>query len=306
MEHWFKGKQDNTALSRGAGGSELLQNDGVLAALERTIASAFGLSNKVEEETKTDRAYRHHFETVGRQMRPKLAISASKRLELCEDDAVLLAAGIEALHNASLVQDDMQDGALTRRDRPSVHNVFGPAVALSLTNRLIASAMTLIADASQGKQLVAAVNRAIQLTCEGQTRDLDPDGDHSVDGLMQTARLKSGPLFALSLELPLIAANHRESLATAHDAACRFGLGYQIFDDLKDREVDRLQVADANIVNALAREFGEALAMQKARELAEADLIQSVDQASKLPMGSGAALVELSNKLRANLVENSG
>lgn len=280
----------------------------LLDAVHRCVAQGFGMDREGSGQSRVAAAFRHHFETPGKQTRPTLAIEASRALGLDTNGAVGLAACIEALHNASLVQDDLQDGALERRGRPSAHSLFGKDVALGLATRLVSGAFVNLAEASRFFEpgfntgdlfasMTQRVHSGISETVDGQSDDLDPGVDCSAESLSRIARQKSGPLFALALELPLMAAGHTAALDRAREAACRLGLGYQIMDDLKDQQVDRLQPADANIVNALAQRYGPAEARHRAVEMACAELFESAQLASELPASSGAYLAKMADDL---------
>ncbi|MFO8027518.1 MAG: polyprenyl synthetase family protein [Opitutales bacterium] len=284
----------------------------LLEAVRRRIAEDFALDCGSAGQGRVDGAFLHHFEAPGKQTRPTLTIEASRALGLDAGVAVGFGACIEALHNASLVQDDLQDCALERRGRPSIHSLFGKDVALGLATRLVSAAFLSLSTASRllaspsgegelGVLATGRAHRAISETIDGQSRDLDPRADRSVENLLTIARQKSGPLFSLALELPLIAAGHLASLERAREAACRLGLGYQIIDDVKDRQIDRLQAADANIVNALAQSAGPDEACRQAIDLARSELARSRELAAGLPSSSGAHLRAMADDLLDHL-----
>jgi len=281
----------------------------VLTEVILEISSQFGLPPTISGESPIDSAFVHHFTKLGKQTRSTLALEASQKLGLSKHSSIALAACIEALHNASLVQDDYQDAALKRRGFASVHSLFGRDVALGLTLRLVSTAFVClkgIGDAQINSMLVQRMHESVGETVLGQTRDLNPNEDRSVESLLEIAQQKSGPLFALSLELPLIAAGYHELVETAHEAACRFGLGYQIIDDLKDRKIDRLQPTDANIANALVEQFGLTEGMSRARALAKKELRASVDLAHTLPSKSGMLLCTMAGELLVELEASHG
>jgi geranylgeranyl diphosphate synthase type II len=281
----------------------------VLAKVVLEISSQFGLPSTPSGESLIDSAFHHHFGQPGKQTRSSLALEASHKMGLSQTVSLSLAACIEALHNASLVQDDYQDSALKRRGFASVHSLFGRDVALGLTLRLVSTAFAClkgIGDARTNSLLIQRIHESVGETVLGQTRDLNPNENRSVESLLSIAKQKSGPLFALSLELPLIAAGFHQSAESAHEAACRFGLGYQIIDDLKDRKIDRLQPNDANIANALADRFGSNDGISQARALAEKELRTAIDLARTLPSESGRLLCTMAAELLAKIEASCG
>jgi geranylgeranyl diphosphate synthase type II len=195
------------------------------------------------------------------------------------------------------VQDDLQDNSRLRRGQASVAAKFGRDVALSLTDQLITTAFVCLSRVSQpGKLpfLISRINHAVSETVEGQTCELSGSLDgSSVERYLNAARKKSGPLFALSLELPLIFARHAEFLELAHEAACQFGLGYQILDDLKDQVSDLPGERSGNVVFALQKTDGSHSAEAKAAVMAQGFLQEASDRAESLPHDCGRSLIEL-------------
>ena len=247
-------------------------------------------------------AFRHHFDNKGKATRATASLLASDALGICKEDAVAMAAAVETLHNASLIQDDFQDGTLTRRGAPSVHALYGADVALGLGTQLTSSAFASLCSAGFGSKIPDMIRRihfAIGVTVSGQTSSSVSSTQHSVEELKCAARNKSGPLFALAVELPLIAAGYSSSLSKAHEAGCLFGLGYQILDDIKDREADALNPIDSNIVNALARSGIDTEAVSSAVLMAKTYLGRSSELFGELPCQCGGFLREYADRMIA-------
>lgn len=61
------------------------------------------------------------------------------------DALVIVANAIEYIHTASLIHDDMLDGAATRRTVPTIHTVYDNTMALAAGNRLLGTAFEQIA-----------------------------------------------------------------------------------------------------------------------------------------------------------------
>ncbi len=237
----------------------------------------------------------------------RLALACSSALGLDLASACALAASVECLHNASLVQDDLQDRSEIRRGQVPVAMKFGPDVALGLTNRLVSAAFVSITTdplLPSAAALIRQLHLAIAETVDGQTQELLGITDlDSINQRLNAAMKKSGPLFALSLELPLIAAGHHEHVDTAHQAALQFGLGYQIIDDLEDQASDAAVGSDGNIVLAIRAEHtGDPhTAEQRAARIARDAIENAATLASRLPMQSGMPLIHLIERQRSAL-----
>lgn len=245
-------------------------------------------------------AFEHHFQTPGKQMRASISLDASRALRLDSHTAQCLAACVEALHNASLVLDDFQDSALERRGRPTVCALYGRDVALGLTLRLTTTAFVSLSRIKKTKHLgslTEELHKAVADTILGQTWDQDDSKNEAVEDVKRTASMKSGPLFGLSVSLPLLAAGHKEALENARRIGKLFGLGYQTLDDLKDRAVDRLQTGGANIVNAFESNLDFVEAEMAAQQVADSALEEASGLAAELPEESGVGIVRLIDQI---------
>ena len=249
-------------------------------------------------------AIRYHYQTPGSEARAALCLSASLALGLTAKSAARLAASVETLHNASLIQDDLQDRDAFRRGKTAIWKEFGPDIAINATDLLIASAFELVASASpdSAHRLVSTMNRAIARTLQGQTKDLDAGRDLNVDQAITVAKEKSGPLFSLSLELPLVVSGHFYFLTLAREAGAAFGIGYQIFDDIHDCARDRECGSLSNLA-LLARSSGDSklASLESAEDLAHHYLQEAASGASALPDGCGALLADKCVELLSEL-----
>ena len=249
-------------------------------------------------------AIRYHYRTPGSEARAALCLSASLALGLAAESAARLAASVETLHNASLIQDDLQDRDALRRGKSSIWKQFGSDIAINATDLLIASAFELVASAGSGSahRLVTTMNRAIARTLQGQTKDLNAGRDLNVDQAIAVAKEKSGPLFSLSLELPLVLSGHFYFLDTAREAGAAFGIGYQIFDDIHDCARDRESGSFSNLALMVGSSGDSELAsLECAEDLAHHYLQEAAIGASALPDGCGALLADKCTELLSEL-----
>ena len=183
-------------------------------------------------------AIRHAVFPGGARVRPRLALAVS---EACGGDDPALAdaaaSAIEMLHCASLVHDDLPcfDNAGIRRGRPSVHAVFGAALALLAGDALIVMAFdTLARGATKSPErlipLLSTVTRSVGAPfgiVAGQAWESEPNPPPE-----QYRCAKTGALF--------VAATMGGALASGGDPVQwralghRLGEAYQVADDLLD------------------------------------------------------------------------
>lgn len=252
-------------------------------------------------------AFSVHLRSGGKRTRTEVSLSCSRSLGLSRSDATALATAVELLHNASLIQDDLQDRSLLRRGREAIWNRFGEDVAIGLTDLAISASFRALSDLSNPASvptLLSTLHRAIAITLRGQADDLD-GSTVGLSSAISTARRKSGPLFALSLELPLLAAGEEPFLGIAREAAECLGVGYQFCDDLADVDQDRAGGTCGNVVLVLEESGGFADAMEEAKRLAAQFLDRAVSAAQLLPSGSGDELIQLATAVRRRLTRAS-
>ena len=107
-------------------------------------------------------------QTNGKMIRPVL-LSLVHRLCGGEDAVVVVdtAAGIELIHMASLIHDDIVDQADLRRNTLTVQKRFGPQAAVLAGDYLFAKAFMLI-TVHHLDQVLAALTHVITQMCEGE------------------------------------------------------------------------------------------------------------------------------------------
>jgi len=174
----------------------------------------------------------------GARIRPRLCLAVA---EACGGDAPALAdavaCGLELLHCASLVHDDLPcfDDADLRRGKPSVHRVYGEALAVLVGDGLIVLAFETLARAGvvapeRCVALTATLARAVGATqglVAGQAWESEPHVP-----LEQYHRAKTGSLFTAATMAGAMAAGRDPIPWRAMGE--RLGEAYQVADDLLD------------------------------------------------------------------------
>jgi geranylgeranyl diphosphate synthase type I len=149
---------------------------------------------------------------------------------------------VEALHNFSLLHDDIEDGSETRRGRPTVWKVWGKAQAINAGDGMFALAhlaLTRLTDRGVSAERALAALHVFDQTClaltQGQHLDMCFEGrlDVSVEEYLTMIRGKTAALFATSVHLGALVAGTEEPLAARYrDFGEHLGLAFQIQDDI--------------------------------------------------------------------------
>jgi geranylgeranyl pyrophosphate synthase len=137
---------------------------------------------------------------------------------------------------ATLVHDDVLDGAVLRRGRPTVAAQSGVGTAVSTGNYLLAEAFAQLAATGDGRavDLLSAV--ALGLS-EGELLQMDGafDVTLTVDDYLRRCRLKTANLFATAGKLGALLSGVDElSAAAVGEYGESLGVAFQIFDDILD------------------------------------------------------------------------
>ena len=285
---------------------------GALAAVERLCLESIAPSALAESSLTCGAAAAatDHLASGGRRIRARLALDTAERLGMSLNDAVAIAAACDLLHNASLVHDDLQDRDPLRRDRATVWKRFGDDVAICTGDLLLSAAYSALARFSQPALLPAMLLLMHQRTAEairGQCADRQQRIRYldDIDLYEQIVIGKSGALLSLPLELAMIGSGHAHDAAMARRAAEHFAVGYQIVDDLGDREKDAGDSGPPALNAFLVLVAADADTDPEARgiALARRHLLHAKELAQHLPEGAGALLSQLAGELCERLCE---
>lgn len=171
----------------------------------------------------------------GKRVRPTVTILACECIGGDPEEAVDFAVGIELVHNASLVIDDIIDDSARRRDRPSAWSAFGHGPAVIASDGLMGEAFDLF---SPHPQAMERVTNAIVELGEGEATELLQAPTTEAE-YMELARRKTGALFRVAAELGGLAADGESSAITGlGQYAEHVGIAFQIRDDVLDATAD--------------------------------------------------------------------
>jgi octaprenyl-diphosphate synthase len=172
----------------------------------------------------------------GKRIRPVLLLLTAKMLGIASPTSIRLAAVVEFIHNATLVHDDVIDGADTRRGRPSANSHWGNPMTVLAGDWLYMQSFAV----ALGERNFEVLNALIELTqrmVEGELLQLTFLGrcDTTQEQLLEIVERKTACLFSGCMRLPAIAAgvNHG-SVERLADIGKSLGMAFQLVDDLLD------------------------------------------------------------------------
>ncbi|HXB14984.1 MAG TPA: polyprenyl synthetase family protein [Solirubrobacteraceae bacterium] len=179
----------------------------------------------------------------GKRLRPLLVVLAAESAggpaaaPDGEERLVRAAVAVELVHSATLVHDDVIDGARLRRGRPTVAAAAGRRAAVATGDLLFSRAFAELARNDDAEQL-QALSQASSALAEGELlqREDAYAAEVSVERYLRRCELKTAALFEAACRLgALTAARGSASLADALGGFARqIGLAFQLLDDVLD------------------------------------------------------------------------
>jgi geranylgeranyl diphosphate synthase, type I len=192
----------------------------------------------------------HHFnwttratiQASGKRLRPVMALLVGQALSDGAYSHVLpAAAGIEMIHNFTLIHDDIMDGDEVRRGRPTVWKTWDVNQAINAGDGLYTMGLLAVvrAAASQttGKHAAAVIETIVEAclkTVEGQVLDLSFEDQLTVslEAYMLMIERKSGDLIRASARVGALLSTDDLRIVDAYaDFALNLGVAFQIWDD---------------------------------------------------------------------------
>ncbi|WP_231186033.1 polyprenyl synthetase family protein [Haladaptatus sp. DYF46] len=171
----------------------------------------------------------------GKRVRPTVAMLACEAAGGEAENAVDFGVGIELVHDASLVVDDIIDRSDVRRGTESAWAEYGYGPAIIASDGMLGEAFELFSSDPRAMEVVA--ESMIELGM-GEASELVsmPSNQSEYMGL---ARRKTGALFRAAAELGAIAADaDPETVDAFGEYAERVGIAFQIRDDVLDATAD--------------------------------------------------------------------
>ncbi|MGO4390636.1 FAD-dependent oxidoreductase [Variovorax sp. M-6] len=181
---------------------------------------------------------------AGKGLRPALCIATTRALGGRSENALPAAAGIEMLHNAFLVHDDIEDGSEVRRGVPTMHRQAGIPLAVNTGDAMNALAMRLLRRTGEflgpagALRILDEIDHMLMETLEGQAIELGwvRDNDLSVgsDDYLRLALKKTAWYsFIHPLRIGALVADPEDANLGRFDRfGYLLGLAFQITDDV--------------------------------------------------------------------------
>jgi octaprenyl-diphosphate synthase len=183
-------------------------------------------------------------QAAGKRIRPALALMAGGATGGKNSDHTRLSVILEMVHIASLVHDDIMDGAATRRGLPTAAAKWGSALSVLLGDAIFAYALELATEFEDAK-VCRSIAKASRDVCSGEILQTQRrfDLNLSVPDYLRMIEMKTAALFAAAAGLGARLNGVSEQVEQAlYNYGMKLGTVYQIYDDCLDLVGDEKQV----------------------------------------------------------------
>lgn len=174
----------------------------------------------------------------GKRLRPALTLLAGRSgdRQTQREALVDLAAAIELVHTATLIHDDIVDGSLLRRRRPTFHERFGTERAVLMGDYLYAVAFSVFARL-RDPYVTSYMADVCQQLSRGELLEVETryQLEISEDRYLEVVREKTASLMAACCHLgAYVGGARRETVDRVTTFGLNVGMAFQIVDDCLD------------------------------------------------------------------------
>ena len=181
-------------------------------------------------------ALEHIRKRAGKRMRPMLILLMAKNFGTISAATQHAAVGLELLHTASLVHDDVVDESAERRGQASVNATYNNKVAVLVGDYILSTALLNVAKTGNQRivEYLAELGRTLS---NGEILQLTniQNQEISEDVYYQVIKQKTAALFEACAAIGALSAGASEEMvAEAKHFGQNLGIIFQIRDDIFD------------------------------------------------------------------------
>jgi octaprenyl-diphosphate synthase len=238
------------ATSRAAAKTDLAATSFLACVQEDMAAVELLLQEEIRSDVRAAYAISGHtLSAGGKRMRPALVVLAARAVmnEFPTRTIHASASAAELIHMASLIHDDVVDGAEERRGRPTANAAFGNQISVLVGDYLLAKSIYLAAREGNLDVIRVFSNVTIGLS-EGEVLQITARGDAatSEETYLRIIEKKTAGFIAGCCEIgAMLAQGTPDTVAALKEYGMNCGLAFQVADDLLDYTGDPLETGKA-------------------------------------------------------------
>ena len=206
--------------------------------IEAELADFISLFNQSlsHEDGLLGSALEHIRKRAGKRMRPMLILLMAKNFGTINEATQNAAVGLELLHTASLVHDDVVDESEERRGQASVNATYDNKVAVLVGDYILSTALLCVAR-THSEQIVTYLAELGRTLSDGEILQLSNIGrkDISEDVYYDVIKQKTAALFEACAGIGALSSGAtEEEVEVAKQFGQNLGIIFQIRDDIFD------------------------------------------------------------------------
>jgi len=226
----------------------------VEARIDASLESDIHLLNTVNRSLR---------ENGGKMLRPMLCLLSGAACGVVSEDTIRFAATAELLHNATLLHDDVVDGATERRGMPTVASLLNNQAAVLVGDYWLVRGMQCVLSADHYSETVLRVfAKTLTDLSEGELLQMEKasSGDTTEADYLRIIYSKTASLFESSALAAAYAANAPEAVREAAGYFARnLGIAFQIKDDIFDYQAEESVVGKPVGIDLLEQKITQPL-----------------------------------------------
>ena len=255
----------------------------------------------------------------GKRLRPRITLLAAEAGGANAEEHLHLAAYMELIHVATLIHDDVVDGAATRRGVNATAVDYGNRISVLAGDYLFAWIFKNV-TAQYPHPVPNILSATLADICDGEVLQLRALGDLKLPlaAYIEIVMKKTASLFAASAECGAIMSGAGSRLVKAlRDFGLYYGIAFQMKDDLLDVTAQAAEIGKPvgndlrerkmtiPLILALARASGDELAQVERfyngeRDASPEPVLQVLAAAGGLP-GTGEQIATYANRAKQSL-----
>ena len=172
----------------------------------------------------------------GKRLRPVFLALSARMCGYKGENIPAMSAVIEYIHTATLLHDDIIDGAKYRRKRPTANSLYGNDIAVLCGDFLYSRSYITLTEYG-AKEVQMILSSAALTMSEGEVIQLLKTGDINLtfDDYIQIITRKTAVLFSAACEIGgRLAEVSEEKIKALKDFGYYLGLSFQMTDDILD------------------------------------------------------------------------
>ncbi|NIM94373.1 MAG: polyprenyl synthetase family protein [Anaerolineales bacterium] len=208
--------------------TELVRND--LVKVETLMREVLhGINPNIKN------AVDHLLSAGGKRVRPTLTLLVGGMLDSDHEKIVTLAAAIEMLHTATLIHDDLIDGALLRRGNPTLNAQWSAGATVLTGDYIFARAAQLAADTGS-IVLMKIFSEKLMIIVNGEITQLFREFSSNIrKDYFDRIYAKTASLFEVAAHGPaILSGEDQKSELELKSFGYELGIAFQIVDDILD------------------------------------------------------------------------